>query len=84
MLNNIKLAVAGISQATLADAFYQWIVLLPKSANPDHMRANADLDFTISEADMATLKGVGIDYGEARAFPVFGKKRRADNAALRG
>ena len=26
--------VAGISQATLADAFYQWIVLLPKSANP--------------------------------------------------
>jgi diketogulonate reductase-like aldo/keto reductase len=57
---------------------------LPKTANPGHMRANADLDFTISDADMATLRGVGIDYGEARAFPVFGKKRRADNAALEG
>ena len=76
----------GVSVARLCIRYCLQLGLLPlpKTANPDHMRANADLDFAISDADMATLRGVGIGYGEARAFPVFGKKRQIDNAALRG
>ncbi|WP_419146275.1 aldo/keto reductase [Iamia majanohamensis] len=46
---------------------------LPKTANPDHMRTNAEVDFEISEADMETLRTVALmeDYGEASVFPVY-------------
>lgn len=27
-------------------------IVIPKTANPDHMRTNAELDFVISDADM--------------------------------
>ncbi|QFT93596.1 Glyoxal reductase [Roseovarius sp. THAF9] len=49
---------------------------LPKTANPDHMRNNADLDFAISDADMETLKNAKPieDYGDASIFPVYGRK----------
>lgn len=49
---------------------------LPKTANPDHMRTNADVDFEISEEDMDTLKNMEPikDYGEASKFPVFAGK----------
>ena len=49
---------------------------LPKTANPEHMRDNAALDFEISEADMDTLKNAEQikDYGEASFFPVYGGK----------
>lgn len=49
---------------------------LPKSANPDHIRGNAAVDFEISAADMETLKQIEQikDYGEASIFPVFGLK----------
>ena len=48
---------------------------LPKTANPDHLRNNADVDFVISDADMETLKNVeGIkDYGAASMMPVFAR-----------
>ncbi|MBO1073639.1 aldo/keto reductase [Roseomonas marmotae] len=51
---------------------------LPQTVNPAHMRDNAAVDFAISDADMDTLRSVrdGTDYGEARMFPVFGKKRQ--------
>jgi diketogulonate reductase-like aldo/keto reductase len=47
---------------------------VPKTANPEHMRTNADVDFAISEADMDVLKNVEQieDYGSASMFPVFG------------
>jgi diketogulonate reductase-like aldo/keto reductase len=47
---------------------------LPKTANPEHMRTNADVDFVISEADMDVLKNVEQieDYGSASMMPVFG------------
>ncbi len=47
---------------------------LPKTANPAHMRANADVNFVIAEDDMAFLKNVDPieDYGEASMFPVYG------------
>ena len=49
---------------------------LPKTANPDHMKNNADVDFVISEEDMETLKNMPPmeDYGEAGMFPVYGGK----------
>jgi len=49
---------------------------LPKTANPEHMRINAALDFEISEADMDVLKNIKRieSYGESSMFPVFGGK----------
>ena len=46
---------------------------LPKTANPDHMRTNADVDFEITEEDMEVLKNVETieDYGDASMFPVY-------------
>ncbi|RCG23004.1 aldo/keto reductase [Streptomyces diacarni] len=50
-------------------------VSLPKTANPAHMRANAEVDFEISNDDMDTLRGLrDVDYGEHRAFPVYSGK----------
>lgn len=47
-------------------------VSLPKTANPDHMRDNAQVDFVISEDDMDVLRGLQFqDYGDHSAFPVF-------------
>lgn len=49
---------------------------LPKTANPAHMKTNAQVDFVISEEDMAFLKNMKPieDYGEASMFPVYGGK----------
>jgi len=49
---------------------------LPKTANPEHMKENADVDFVISDADMEMLKNVEQikDYGAASMMPVFGGK----------
>ena len=46
---------------------------LPKTANPEHMKKNAQVDFVISEEDMNTLQNLEQikDYGEASMFPVF-------------
>ncbi len=51
------------------------LVVLPKSANIDHIRSNAAVDFTISETDMEHLKAVAPlqDYGAYSHFPVFSK-----------
>ncbi len=48
---------------------------LPKTANPEHMRSNATVDFEISDADMEMLKNAERieHYGEANIFPVFSK-----------
>ena len=46
---------------------------LPKTANPEHMKDNADVDFVISKKDMELLKNMERikDYGEASVFPVY-------------
>lgn len=50
-------------------------VSLPKTANPEHMRANADVDFAISQDDMDALRGLKArDYGEHSVFPIYGGK----------
>lgn len=50
------------------------MVVLPKTANPEHMKTNADVDFVISDEDMELLKNVEKieSYGEHGFFPVFG------------
>ncbi len=59
---------------------------LPKTANPDHMRTNASLDFTIAPSDMEVLKAVApvVDYGEGGKFPVFGGTLYADGRLEKG
>jgi diketogulonate reductase-like aldo/keto reductase len=54
------------------------LLALPKTANPEHMKNNADVDFVISAEDMDTLKNMEQikDYGEASIFPVYGGKRK--------
>lgn len=49
---------------------------LPKTANPEHMKENAAVDFEISEEDMEALKNIEHikDYGEFTLFPVFSGK----------
>lgn len=48
-------------------------VVLPKSANPEHMKFNAQIDFEISTEDMKFLESIkSIDYGDSSKYPVFG------------
>ncbi|MFJ8886729.1 aldo/keto reductase [Streptomyces sp. NPDC102402] len=50
-------------------------VSLPKTANPAHMRSNAETDFEIYGDDMDTLRALRhVDYGEHSAFPVYSGK----------
>ena len=51
-------------------------VSLPKSSNPDHIKSNVQLGFTISDEDMAMLAGIGQDYGDDSWWPVFSKKKQ--------
>lgn len=46
---------------------------LPKTANPAHMKNNAEVDFVIGAEDMESLKNMEkiSDYGEASVFPVY-------------
>ena len=52
------------------------MIVLPKTANPDHMKANGDVDFIISDEDMEILKNIERikDYGDSSFFPVYGGK----------
>ncbi|WP_347353739.1 aldo/keto reductase [Intrasporangium sp.] len=50
-------------------------VSLPKTANPEHMRSNAQVDFVISEPDMGSLREMRArDYGKHSRFPVYSGK----------
>jgi diketogulonate reductase-like aldo/keto reductase len=52
------------------------MIVLPKTANPVHMKSNAGVDFVISDEDMEILKHLEkIDnYGDSSFFPVYGGK----------
>ncbi len=70
----------GVSPARLCIRYTLQLgmVSLPKASNPEHIRQNAELDFTISDGDMLLLKNAekfkNADYGASGAFPVFGGK----------
>ena len=52
------------------------LLALPKTANPEHMKTNADVDFEITDADMDVRKSLTAkDYGDASAFPVYSGKQ---------
>jgi diketogulonate reductase-like aldo/keto reductase len=66
----------SVAQLCLRYDIQLGLVVIPKTANPEHMRNNAELDFAISDADMETLKNLEHikNYGEHSFFPVFGGK----------
>lgn len=51
-------------------------ISLPKTANPEHMKTNSDVDFEISAEDMEKLKNFKHieSYGDSGVFPVYGGK----------
>ncbi|MCJ2180595.1 aldo/keto reductase [Novosphingobium album (ex Hu et al. 2023)] len=74
-------AAYGVSTAQLAIRYCLQLGMLPlpKTANPAHMRSNAEVDFDIGGTDMETLKKVAPigNYGEASVFPVYGDNARS-------
>ena len=51
-------------------------ISLPKTANPEHLKTNSDVDFVINDKDMETLKHFKQieNYGKSSGFPVYGGK----------
>ena len=66
----------SIAQLCIRYCLQLGLLPLPKTANPEHMEANADVDFEISAQDMEILKNVERirNYGEVSLFPVYGGK----------
>ncbi|MDG0058187.1 carboxymuconolactone decarboxylase family protein [Priestia sp. P5] len=77
-IDKVKADKYGVSVAQLCLRYdiQLGLAVIPKTANPDRMRINAELDFVISDANMEILKNVEPiqDYGEHSYFPVFGGK----------
>ena len=63
-----------IPQLSIRYVLQLGLLPLPKTANPAHMRNNADVNFVISDGDMEFLKNVPQieDYGSASMMPVYG------------
>ncbi|WP_130864847.1 aldo/keto reductase [Acidipropionibacterium timonense] len=62
----------SVPQLCIRYALQLGTVPLPKTADPAHMRANAEVDFEISDADMAVLAAIDFkQYGDDARFPVF-------------
>ncbi|WP_042202224.1 aldo/keto reductase [Paenibacillus camerounensis] len=70
----------SVAQLSLRYDIQLGLVVIPKTANPEHMRINAELDFVISDTDMETMKNVETiqHYGEHNFFPVFGDKNKVN------
>ncbi len=49
---------------------------LPKTSNANHMKNNAEINFSISKEDISILYNIDSinDYGDANIFPVYGGK----------
>nr|WP_321395975.1 aldo/keto reductase [uncultured Desulfobacter sp.] len=82
LLKNEKLAGmakkygVSVPQLSIRYVLQLDLLALPKTANPEHMKNNADVNFVISAEDMNTLKDMEQirDYGEASMFPVYSGK----------
>ncbi|MFC0877767.1 aldo/keto reductase [Saccharicrinis sp. FJH2] len=66
----------SIPQLSIRYCLELGLLPLPKTANQDHMKNNADVDFVIAENDMDILKNIAKikDYGSASMMPVYGGK----------
>ena len=64
----------SIPQLSIRYILQLGLLPLPKTANPAHMKNNADVDFAISDEDMTLLLNIEQieDYGDASMFPVYG------------
>lgn len=61
-----------VPQLCIRYALQLGTVPLPKTSNPEHMRENAQVDFTISDEDINALWRLRIsDYGQSSRFLVF-------------
>jgi diketogulonate reductase-like aldo/keto reductase len=82
ILKNKEIAVmaekygVGIAQLCIRYDLQLGAVALPKTANQQHMKENAAVDFAISETDMETLKNIAPikSYGLMKVMPVFSGK----------
>jgi len=65
----------SVSQLAIRYCLQLGLLPLPKTANPQHMEANAAVDFEISESDLLELQNLQTieNYGEYSHFPVFGR-----------
>ena len=65
----------SLSQLAIRYCLELGLLPLPKTANPQHMKTNADVDFVISQQDLEFLRNVQQieDYGEHSKFPVYRK-----------
>lgn len=63
----------SLPQLCIRYTLQRGLLPLPKTANPQHMRSNAALDFVISDEDMNVLNNMEQidDYGDASVFPVY-------------
>jgi diketogulonate reductase-like aldo/keto reductase len=66
----------SVSQLAIRYCLQLDLLPLPKTANPQHMKTNSEVDFVISGEDMEFLKNMQPieNYGEHSRFPVFRKK----------
>ena len=66
----------SVSQLAIRYCLQLGLLPLPKTANPKHMKTNAEVDFVINEEGMEFLKNMQPieDYGEANKFPVYALK----------
>ncbi|RSU08319.1 hypothetical protein CBF30_03505 [Vagococcus entomophilus] len=66
-----------LRNSQLAIRYYLELGLLPlpKSENKEHIKANGELDFNLSNDDLQLLKNIErIDnYGDSSFFPVYSK-----------
>jgi diketogulonate reductase-like aldo/keto reductase len=79
--NHEVAAIAGkygvsLSQLAIRYCLQLHLLPLPKTANPQHMKTNADVNFVIAEEDMQFLINLQPiqNYGEHSKFPVYGRK----------
>jgi diketogulonate reductase-like aldo/keto reductase len=80
MKNQVVIKMAGnygvtVPQLSIRYCIELGLLPLPKTANPAHMKNNAEVDFEISVEDMEVLKSMEQirDYGDAGIFPVYGR-----------
>jgi diketogulonate reductase-like aldo/keto reductase len=66
----------SVSQLAIRYCLQLDLLPLPKTADPQHMKTNAEVDFVIAEEDMEFLQDVQqiAHYGKHSKFPVYGKK----------
>lgn len=65
----------SVPQLSIRYTLQLGLLPLPKTANPQHMKNNADVDFEIQDEDMEILKNMEKikDYGDSKRFPVYAK-----------